>query len=58
MSECAQSKYQCANCPIRRQAIAKPHSIFARLHRWHSGWCGGWKAYQTHMRAHAAQYAE
>jgi hypothetical protein len=30
--------HNCANCPIRRNAIAKPHSIFARLHRWHSSW--------------------
>jgi|MudIll2142460700_1097286.scaffolds.fasta_scaffold1455872_1 hypothetical protein len=55
MSECAQSKYQCATCPIRRQAVAKPQSIFARIHRWHSGWCAGWKAYQAHLHADASQ---
>ena len=51
MSECAQAKHQCADCPIRRQAVAKPQSIFAQIHRWHSGWCAGWKAYQAHLHA-------
>ena len=58
MSECAQPKYQCANCPIRRQAMAKPWSIFARIHHWHSGWCGGWKAYQAYLRADACRRAK
>jgi len=51
MSECVQSRFQCTNCPIRRQAQRKPHSIFARIHRWHSGWCPGWKAYQAQLHA-------
>ena len=58
MSECAQSKYQCATCPIRRQAAAKPRSIFARIHRWHSGWCAGWKTYQVHLRADTSPRVE
>lgn len=58
MSECAQVKYQCADCPIRRQAAAKPRSIFARIHRWHSGWSAGWKAYQAHLKTGAPQGAK
>ena len=57
MSECSQSKHHCANCPIRRQAMAKPKSVFARIHRWHSGWNQGWKAYQAclHAESHVAE---
>jgi len=55
MSECAQSKYHCATCPIRQQAATRPQSIFARIHRWHSGWCAGWKAYQAHLHADPSQ---
>jgi hypothetical protein len=39
--------HNCANCPIRQQAIKHPHSAFSRLHRWHKTWWPGWKAYQA-----------
>jgi hypothetical protein len=39
--------HRCADCPIRRQAIKRPHSIFARLHKWHLTWWPGWKAHQA-----------
>ncbi len=42
--------HRCADCPIRCQAAAKPRSIFARLHRWHTTWWPGWKIYQTELR--------
>jgi hypothetical protein len=35
--------HRCADCPIRCYAVAKPRSIFARLHRWHMTWWPGWK---------------
>jgi hypothetical protein len=41
--------HRCADCPIRRLAIKRPRSIFARLHTWHKIWWPGWKAHQ--MRA-------
>ncbi len=44
----------CANCPVRRRARVKPHSIFARLHRWHARWWPGWKTYQKEQRARCA----
>jgi tRNA-guanine family transglycosylase len=26
----------CADCPIRRLAVKRPQSVFARLHTWHN----------------------
>lgn len=50
MYECNMLSKHCANCPIRRAGIAKPQSIFARIHRWHSQWWPGWKSYQAIRR--------
>ncbi len=50
MSE--QNVPQCANCPIRKRAEEKPNTFFARLWRWHTGWCPGWKAYQKWLAEH------
>jgi hypothetical protein len=36
----------CATCPMRQKAEANPKSLMARLWKWHTGWCPGWKAYQ------------
>ena len=46
--------HRCADCPIRRRAVARPHSLFARIHRWHATWWPGWKAYQAERHAHCA----
>jgi hypothetical protein len=27
--------------------MKRPHSIFARLHAWHTTWWPGWKAHQA-----------
>lgn len=40
------SLHNCENCRIRAYATRKPKSIIAKLWRWHTGWCPGWKAYQ------------
>lgn len=37
---------KCDHCPIRRRAERRPGSLLARLWRWHTGWCPGWKKYQ------------
>ena len=37
---------RCATCAIRQKAEANPNSIMARIWKWHTGWCPGWKAYQ------------
>jgi hypothetical protein len=45
--------YACETCPNRLKAEANPKSFMARLWRWHTGWCPGWKAYQAHLAEQA-----
>ena len=47
--------HRCADCPIRRMAIKRPHSVFARLHAWHRTWWPGWKAHQVRACALSAR---
>jgi hypothetical protein len=42
-----EKKSMCESCPIRKKAEANPKTLFARIWRWHTGWCPGWKAYQA-----------
>ena len=49
--------HRCEDCPIRCNAIKKPHSVFARIHRWHSTWWPGWKIYLAEMRSRRAGLA-
>ncbi len=44
---------RCAVCPMRLKAEQKPNSIMARIWRWHTGWCPGWKAYQASLEKQA-----
>jgi len=46
--------HRCTDCPIRKLAIKRPQSIFARLHTWHKNWWPGWKAHQARTCAFAA----
>ncbi len=46
--------HRCADCPIRKLAVKRPHSIFARLHLWHKTWWPAWKAHQVRC-AYAAK---
>ena len=39
----------CESCGIRRRAEEKPDSLIARIWRWHTRWCPGWKAYQRRL---------
>jgi hypothetical protein len=41
--------YSCETCPMRQKAEANPKSFMARLWKWHTGWCPGWKAYQQSL---------
>lgn len=41
----------CENCAMRKKAELKPKSFMARLWRWHTKWCPGWKAYQASLEA-------
>ncbi len=47
--------HSCTDCPIRRMAMKRPHSIFARLHIWHKKWWPGWKAHQARACACSAR---
>jgi len=51
MLECGLLKAHCANCPIRKAGMARPRSVFARIHAWHSAWWPAWKALQCDRRA-------
>jgi hypothetical protein len=39
----------CATCWFRGYAERKPDSLLARIWRWHTTWCPGWKAYQREL---------
>jgi len=45
----SEKTFACENCPTRKKAEANPKTFMARLWRWHTGWCPGWKAYQAHL---------
>lgn len=40
---------KCENCAYRQRAEKKPKSFKARLWRWHTKICPGWKAYQKKL---------
>jgi hypothetical protein len=42
-------KSSCETCRFRAYSERKPDSIIARLWRWHTKWCPGWKAYQREL---------
>jgi len=47
--------HSCADCPIRRMGMARPKSVFARIHAWHAAWWPGWKFYRARARAAASK---
>lgn len=46
--------FACETCPRRVKAEANPKTLMARLWRWHTGWCPGWKAYQAHLASQSS----
>lgn len=42
----------CVKCPMRLRAEKKPKSIMARIWRWHTGWCPGYRNYQHWLAQH------
>ncbi|HOE10430.1 MAG TPA: hypothetical protein PLQ35_06325 [bacterium] len=48
-------KAPCEICPIRHAAERHPDTWWARLWRWHTGWCPGWKKYQRDLAARSRQ---
>jgi hypothetical protein len=47
--------HRCADCPIRKLAIKRPQSIFAKLHAWHKSWWPAWTSHQARTCAYADQ---
>jgi len=50
-----EKRHKCEDCGIRRRAEARPNSWLARIWRWHTGWCPGWKSYQRWQVEQAQQ---
>jgi hypothetical protein len=42
----------CVECPMRLRAEKKPKSIMARIWRWHTGWCPGYRNFQRWLAEH------
>ncbi|MBM3176265.1 MAG: hypothetical protein FJZ93_11240 [Chloroflexi bacterium] len=42
-------KSKCEDCGMRKRAERNPNSLMARIWRWHTTWCPGWKAYQEQL---------
>ena len=57
MFEYIEKVHRCEDCRIRCEAVAKPHSLFARILRWHMTWRSGWKIHQAKLRTRVAQAA-
>jgi hypothetical protein len=55
MIESIMKLHRCEDCPIRCNAIKKPHSIYARIHRWHRTWWPGWKIYLAELHPGGAK---
>jgi hypothetical protein len=51
MQQPVQIKSRCETCDLRARATAKPQSLMARLWRWHTRWCPGWKAYVKELES-------
>ena len=49
----SEKTFGCETCLLRQKAETNPKSLIARLWRWHTGWCSGWKAYQAHLAEQA-----
>lgn len=39
----------CGECKLHNYAERKPNSIIAKIWKWHTKWCPGWKAYQREL---------
>jgi hypothetical protein len=45
----APEQHKCEICSMRIKAEENPTSFMARLWKWHTKWCPGWKSYQKHL---------
>ncbi|MBI5668220.1 MAG: hypothetical protein HZC41_09455 [Chloroflexi bacterium] len=53
MNEKPASEHPCAACQLRAQAEAHPKTWKARLWRFHTRFCPGWKSYQVALAKQA-----
>lgn len=44
--------HPCEDCRFRARAEQRPNTFLARLWRWHTTWCPGWKSYQRWLVEH------
>ena len=44
-------EFPCETCGMRMRAEKNPNGFMARLWRWHTKICPGWKAYQRHLNS-------
>jgi hypothetical protein len=51
MEQEVQIESNCHTCGMRARAEAKPKSLIARIWRWHTKWCPGWKAYTKELES-------
>jgi hypothetical protein len=51
MTQKPASEHKCADCELRKKSEANPKSIIARLWRWHTKICPGWRSYQKALAA-------
>jgi len=42
--------HSCENCRWRAYSERKPHTLLARIWKWHTKWCPGWRKYQESLR--------
>ncbi|HPN37504.1 MAG TPA: hypothetical protein PL041_03815 [Melioribacteraceae bacterium] len=43
--------HKCESCDFRKKAEEKPNTFWAKLWRWHTKWCPGWKSYQAYLKS-------
>jgi len=48
-------QHGCETCRIKAYSEQKPKSLIARLWKWHTKWCPGWKAYQKSLAENKGQ---
>ena len=55
VGEILMAKHRCENCSIRKYSEKNPGSWIAKLWKWHTKWCPGWKAYQKSLEEKAVE---
>jgi hypothetical protein len=58
MTEKLQIESGCHTCGLRARAEKKPNALVARLWRWHTGWCPGWKGYVRELESKGLEAPE